>query len=780
VPKVQRPLKLFERHWPWFLLVGFVAAFLVVMVAFLSTGALEKVNPFWLSANVRGYNLAGITLGILAVALTTLVLWYSVRKRSSGRGSASMMTWLSMHVWLGSLAIVVAALHGGFGLLSASFTSGKVLFALFCLLGLSGVAWRVVYAMVPPIAGSKVGNFSKLGSERRAQEQETEIEKLSAGKSPDFHRMKAWLLERDRSQNEIMQATATIPAEDRPAWDGVVRAAAARSRALSRIALQAKYSRMLQGWRILHVPMALLFVFFLGIHVLGAFDVPPSITPASVAEVGPMAPFPSSEECGTCHKAIFEDWRESMHAHAVTSPVTVVQNNQDIRISLAGTTSPDPKMICINCHAPTAVLGGAGETLPIQSAVGREGITCVACHAYGGNAEPASGGFASKFQQDLEPGRMYYGPFPDPVGNAYHKSEQNQLFRDPNALCGTCHNVHVDRDNNGKIEQGFDLVLQSTYDEFREYQKQGGGGTCVSCHMPLLGAKRAADGASIPFQQDFDAPPREVHAHAFVGVDYPLDAVQKRDPQKKAREVLLKSAAAISFDAAPSVDALGALRMVVRITNLSGHNLPTGFAFARQLWLEVEVKDGTGRVVFVSGKVAKSSSDLCDGDTFGDPQNPLRADVVGCETVDTQLVNLQTKLMDKVTALRDARGSVVRGVEGLPSAIGGAGAHETFLQHLTGGPVARTRPFDRVSLSALKPNAFKSFSYRVPLPSSGLAGLGAVGKGSVSVRLLFRNLPPYFIRAMGKAQQPVAGEPRIEPLIDNLQIVEMATLQASF
>lgn len=52
------------------------------------------------------------------------------------------------------------------------------------------------------------------------------------------------------------------------------------------------------------------------------------------------------------------------------------------------------------------------------------------------------------------------------------------------------------------------------------------------------------------------------------------------------------------------------------------------------------------------------------------------------------------------------------------------------------------------------------------------------GTGALSVRLLFRNLPPYFIRAMAALQAD--GEPSIATLVDRLQIVEMGALKASF
>src|SRR5262249_33617968 len=158
-----------------------------------------------------------------------------------------------------------------------------------------------------------------------------------------------------------------------------------------------------------------------------------------------------------------------------------------------------------------------------------------------------------------------------------HKSATNAVWRAPESLCLNCHDVHYDVNGDGKIVKGIDLVLQTTNDEHAEYRAEGGAATCVGCHMPSLASSRVAEAASIPFEQDADAPPRALHDHSFVGVDYPLDEVDRRDPHKDARAALLRGAARIALDEGGVVR--GALSFKVSITNTgAGHNLPTGFA----------------------------------------------------------------------------------------------------------------------------------------------------------------------------------------------------------
>src|SRR5439155_16311047 len=116
-----------------------------------ASGAFERIDPVVWGRNVRGYTGLGMLLGVVAVLLSALTFFYSLRKRALQERmpifKGTMMTWLSLHVWLGLLAFLCVVLHAGFGLVSSSFTSGKVLFVLFALLALSGVVWRMVYAV---------------------------------------------------------------------------------------------------------------------------------------------------------------------------------------------------------------------------------------------------------------------------------------------------------------------------------------------------------------------------------------------------------------------------------------------------------------------------------------------------------------------------------------------------------------------------------------------------------------------------------------------------------
>jgi hypothetical protein len=324
--------------------------------------------------------------------------------------------------------------------------------------------------------------------------------------------------------------------------------------------------------------------------------------------------------------------------------------------------------------------------------------------------------------------------------------------------------VHLDRNGDAKMEFGRDLILQSTYLEYTRYREAGGGGTCIGCHMPARAGRRAAASARIPDDQDFSAPPRSLHSHAFVGVDYPLDVPPADSPHRAQRHALLRGAASLSIERVER--GTGELVVGISIGNVgAGHDMPTGFAFARQLWIELSVEDAAGARVFESGVLASASDDLCDAATLASDA-VIRAHVVACTEPDAQLVNLQRRLVDMVEVKRDAGGAEARTERGELVAVAAPGAQEVSIQRLLGGAVARIRPSDGQPLTGLAPNEVRGFEYRVALGSG-------VAPYTVRARLLFRHLPPYFLRDLA-ARQPADEVPRLEPLIANLEIVSMA------
>lgn len=766
-----RRRRLLERQWPWLFLGAGAAGTAAVLALAVDGGFLAEFEGF--PAVVRGYTLTGLVFGLGAVAASGLSFAYAFRKRSLQErlpfGKATLATWLWSHVYLGLVALVLALAHAGWGAFSFEPSSGKVLFGCLAVIVGSGLFWRLLYVIVPPAAARAVGNYSETSSQARAEACQVEMEKIAAGSSQRFRELTAWVTARTPTDGELAHAIGALPPEERLPFQELARLAKSRLEALARERRQRGYLRLLQGLRIVHVPFGLLFFVVLPVHVVLAYDLPARFLEPRAALGATFGGFEPASKCGTCHGEIYDAWKRSMHAHAMTSPIMIAQTNQVAARVLAGKSTPDPGEACVACHGPIGTLLTDANTLPLPADTlsNREllddGVSCAVCHQWQGTPHPGGAGL-SAFQDGLFPGRTVYGPRADAVGNAFHRSEPSFVKR-PSELCQNCHSVELDKNGDGKIERGPDLVLQTLYEEWEVYAKAGGG-ECVDCHMPIVKNGRSASSALIPLEQDKDAPIRSLRDHGFVGVDYPLDRPDVRDATKRKRDALLASAAALAVVPGSVARKPGALAFTVTVTNAgTGHNLPGGFAFVRQMWLEASVFGENGAVLSRSGAVASGADDLCDASVLDDPESPVRAFVTGCTKSDPSLVSFQQQLVDKIQVQRDASGANKTGSRGENLLERAPGAKEAVIQELTGGPVARVRPSTGKPTIPLAPGETGTYPYSLDIG-------GAVPK-RLEVRLLFRVAAPYFLRALGQAQAP-AEKVRLSTLPPALEVTEMA------
>jgi hypothetical protein len=779
VTELGRNRSFLERHWPWLLLALMAGGALFVLAAAVDLGLLAGIDAF--GAILRGYTTSGLVLGALSIVLALMSFLYAFRKRGFQEhwplGRSTLAAWLWGHVYFGVLAVVAAGVHAGYGALSLQLSTGKLLFGVFLLLIGSGLLWRFLYATVPPGSARELGNYSQVASRARAEACLVEIEKIAAGRSPRFRELTTWVMARTPAPAELAHALATLGPDEQAPFSELATLAATRLDALARERKQARALRLLQGLRVVHVPFSLLFLLLVPLHVVFALDLPAKTLEPGAFGGSALGGFEPSASCAGCHASIYEEWRHSMHAHAMTSPIMIAQNNQVAARILAGAKDPDPKRVCVTCHGPVGVLLSEGNTLPLPAgpasdrALLDDGISCAVCHQWQGKSHTGGAGL-SRFLDGLQPGRTYYGPFDDPVGNAFHRSERGDVFRRPDTLCQNCHSVQYDKNGDGRYDRGVDLVLQTLYDEWELYAQSGGGATCLDCHMPVKGKGRAADGADVPFEQDQDAPERVLHDHSFVAVDYPLDVPKSREATRSRREGLLRRAATVTVPKEKLAQKPGSLGFSVDIANTgTGHNLPGGFAFVRQMWLEVVVRDRGGRVLAQSGVLENVADDLCDASVVDDRESPMRPFVVGCRRSDAQLVNFQQQLVDRIAIARDASGNPKLGVRGENLIEPARGAKEVVLQFLDAGPVPRLRPATKKFTVPLVPGESASFPYAFTFAPDATPA-------RVSVRLLMRIAPPYFLRALA-AGQPQGEKPRVDTFVNELEAMEMNKLEVT-
>ncbi|MCB1013859.1 MAG: hypothetical protein KDB10_01900 [Acidimicrobiales bacterium] len=483
-----------------------------------------------------------------------------------------------------------------------------------------------------------------------------------------------------------------------------------------------------------------------------------------------------------------------------------------------------------------------------------DGVACITCHSQ--SAAPAErAGFGPLAIE--HGGSAYYGEFfgplfddPNPLPVRVHDLDGDQpLWTDEitsSELCGACHNVAVDIDGDGLspvegAEQGLqgaeatsdedgdfildqnevddsdedgrldDLVLQTTYDEWQDYvvgfeerfadnpdQTLDAPLGCTSCHMPTEGdgTEPVVDVAPGLLPN----PERDYRSHTFIGVDYDLNvdaygAQENFDRMLEERQALLQSAVTLDVENVGG-DAVAGNEFEADVTvtnNLLGHNFPTGFAFARQFWLEVTATTADGEEVClvdfgIPGAESACGSGQIDSQTQDLPQcDPIAvADALGLDPAEfsDSVVALEGTQEDCDPWLANFQKILT---DGDPDEDGVF--EEVPYQSFLGGIVRdRHRIADDLQMRAVNAtrlNADLEDQSQLVIPyvfdTSQIADGTEV---TVTAELHFRHLPPYFIRALAEAQDDAGDMPesaRIDDpdeLVGNLVVTDVVTAES--
>lgn len=295
-------------------------------------------------------------------------------------------------------------------------------------------------------------------------------------------------------------------------------------------------------------------------------------------------------------------WSGTMMANAARDPLfqaALTVANQDV---------PGAGDICIRCHSPRAWLFGRSDPPVLDNFEedDYEGVQCDFCHRL---IEGKDGlRMVGNGQFFVADDYIRRGPIKDALAphdwaySSYHQSSE---------LCALCHDV------SNPLRGGF--AIERTYTEWLSSDFAAEDRSCQSCHLPAVEAGFAC-GAR-------DMPEREVHRHDLVGGNTWVPRVLAGEYPELGRETayqatiagaqaMLESSAEVTIELAePVVIAGEEVALTVRVENRTGHKLPTGYPEGRRSWLEVQLLDADGEVLFHSG-----AYDAATGERADDPQ----------------------------------------------------------------------------------------------------------------------------------------------------------------
>ncbi len=310
---------------------------------------------------------------------------------------------------------------------------------------------------------------------------------------------------------------------------------------------------------------------------------PPTKVPAGLPDM-------RAETCGSCHKAIYREWKLSTHSHAWLDDAQFQAELRKSRGVDDPHTQDDVGWMCVNCHTPNfrqlpeVVVGlkkgdisrpvyADNPTFDVD--LQDEAITCATCHVRNG---------------------IVYGPY---AGlDAPHPTAKDPDLRSER-VCTRCHNVQAQfpRQNLG--------CFFSTGEEWASSRYGAADHYCEKCHMPQVRRKLAAD---------FDRPARLTRHHWFGGSLIPKKPAYA-DDLKRLRKVYGTAVEIALIEPESDTPPAGehdpnfgtdstrcaanqpCTRLWVRLTNKNaGHDFPTGDP-ERHADITVVARDAHGKTI---------------------------------------------------------------------------------------------------------------------------------------------------------------------------------------
>lgn len=326
-------------------------------------------------------------------------------------------------------------------------------------------------------------------------------------------------------------------------------------------------------------------------------DLWPALVEAPTLDVSRLA---KTDDCLECHRDVGSQWLHSAHAYASFDNPWYRASVDTFRASRGKKQS----RFCAGCHDPLLLLSGAidGE-VTAQDQLAYAGITCLICHSIESVRSDGNGSYTLTDTAVLIPDPSS----PDEI--AAHRARLSPTPLRSGVLCGSCHrSFSGPAIGNGNHLPGIDDFGEWTSSTFSGAIPDQLVSTerldCQGCHM---GSERASD-AEMSGAHD-----GVIRTHRWAASHTAL-ASQLQDPRHLAQAVeALVGAVTVDVGAVRSgterflvpqrAEVRGGERVVFDVllqNERVGHRFPGGVRDLHDTWLEVSVRDATGRVLGVS------------------------------------------------------------------------------------------------------------------------------------------------------------------------------------
>lgn len=236
-----------------------------------------------------GGSVEGLLYGVAGTGLIAILMYLGHRKRSYASGIGTLQGWVSAHVYLGLLTLLLIPMHAGFRF---GWDVHTLAFVLLAVVVISGIVGLYLYHNIPGRltryeAGQQADKIdpemARLLSDMRAlvKDSSDALVRIYKEEVASLQRRApmGWSLLLKGQRNDLLAVRSAdlarkvsgIPPEDQATFHILSQLLLKKTQLEVNLLHQMRLRNALQAWLDVHVPVSIAMVFAVGIHLIVVF-----------------------------------------------------------------------------------------------------------------------------------------------------------------------------------------------------------------------------------------------------------------------------------------------------------------------------------------------------------------------------------------------------------------------------------------------------------------------------------------------------------------------------
>ncbi len=235
-----------------------------------------------------GGSIEGLLYGVVGTALIGVLMYLGIRRRSYSSHTGTLQGWLSAHVYLGLLTLLVIPLHAGFRF---GWDVHTLAFVLLAIVVLSGVGGVLLYRILP-------SRLTKFEARQQADKIDPQLARLLADMRAlvkdksnalvDIYRAElaasqqrmpsGWSLLRGQTRDVLAERSAdlaakaaVVPLEEQATFQVLSQLLLKKAQLEFNLLQQMQLRNALKAWLYVHVPVSIAMVCAVVVHLIVVF-----------------------------------------------------------------------------------------------------------------------------------------------------------------------------------------------------------------------------------------------------------------------------------------------------------------------------------------------------------------------------------------------------------------------------------------------------------------------------------------------------------------------------